>query len=613
MDGLRIAVLVKQVPSPDSVVIGPTGRMRRHDVPLEMSAYCRRALAQGVQMARDTGGSCTVISLGPPAAELVLREALAFGADAAILLSDPVLAGSDTLATSRALAALIGMEGPFDLILVGRASLDAETGQVGPQLAEMLDLPFAGAVRRLYLDLTTRRVEVRCEQDDGGRLMAVDMPAVLAAAERLCPPAKVAGGASARVPGWRVRRIGAADLTLPGPWGADGSPTQVTGLSATPTSRAGLVLGGTIDEQVDRAVTVLEELGALTGGDPGVPVSVPSGRCDLRPGSGPAVGVVVEPGRPRLARELLGVAAALATGIGAEVVAVTAGQHRGSELWSWGADSAVEVCGSPLEADVAAAVSGWVGERGPSILLAPATFWGREVASRVAARIGAGLVSDAMDLTLGSDAEERALICSKPAGGGTTVARVVCRSEVQMATIRPGVLPLLTPRPGNGTLPLIRLEAPRRGGLQVLESWKDDEVEDLAVAEVVVGVGAGVDPRDYDPVRRLAGLLGAELAATRKVTDGGWMPRSRQVGITGRSIAPRLYVAIGLSGKFNHMAGVEGAATVLAINHDAAAPVFGACDVGIVGPWEQVVPLLVERLAPYADRRAIRGTVPAPG
>lgn len=149
--------------------------------------------------------------------------------------------------------------------------------------------------------------------------------------------------------------------------------------------------------------------------------------------------------------------------------------------------------------------------------------------------------------------------------------------------------------------------------MKVLESWKDDEVEALALAEVVVGVGAGVDPRGYDLVRRLAGLLGAELAATRKVTDGGWMPRSRQVGITGRSVAPRLYAAIGLSGKFNHMAGVEGAGTVLAINHDAAAPVFAACDVGIVGSWEQAVPLLVERLAPYPDGLAIHGTVPGSG
>ena len=94
----------------------------------------------------------------------------------------------------------------------------------------------------------------------------------------------------------------------------------------------------------------------------------------------------------------------------------------------------------------------------------------------------------------------------------------------------------------------------------------------------------------------MAALLGAELAATRKVTDNGWAPRSRQVGITGRSIAPRLYVALGLSGKFNHMVGVRSAGTILAINHDPDAPVFTHCDVGIVGDWHVVVPALASAL-----------------
>jgi len=104
------------------------------------------------------------------------------------------------------------------------------------------------------------------------------------------------------------------------------------------------------------------------------------------------------------------------------------------------------------------------------------------------------------------------------------------------------------------------------------------------------------EPDEYEQLSPLAALLGAELAATRKVTDRGWAPRARQVGITGRAIAPRLYVAIGLSGKFNHMVGVRGAGTVLAVNADRGAPVFGFCDVGVVGDWHEVVPLLAEAL-----------------
>ena len=131
---------------------------------------------------------------------------------------------------------------------------------------------------------------------------------------------------------------------------------------------------------------------------------------------------------------------------------------------------------------------------------------------------------------------------------------------------------------------------------RVLGERRNDDVETLARAEVVIGVGTGVDPEEYGQLSPLAALLGAELAATRKVTDRGWAPRARQVGLTGRSIAPRLYVGLGLSGKFNHTVGVRAAGTILAVNTDPGAPVFAHCDVGIVGDWHEVVPLLHEAL-----------------
>ena len=132
--------------------------------------------------------------------------------------------------------------------------------------------------------------------------------------------------------------------------------------------------------------------------------------------------------------------------------------------------------------------------------------------------------------------------------------------------------------------------------VRLLEERRNDDVETLARADVVIGVGAGVAPDEYEQLAPLAAVLGAELAATRKVTDKGWAPRARQVGITGRSIAPRLYVAIGLSGKFNHMVGVRSAGTILAVNRDRGAPVFDHCDVGIVADWHEVVPLLQQAL-----------------
>ena len=112
----------------------------------------------------------------------------------------------------------------------------------------------------------------------------------------------------------------------------------------------------------------------------------------------------------------------------------------------------------------------------------------------------------------------------------------------------------------------------------------------------MIGVGAAIDPGEYHLISPLAELLGAQLGATRKVTDQGWAPRARQIGLTGRSIAPRLYVALGTSGKFNHMVGVRAAGTIVAVNSDPEAPIFPQCDIGLVGDWHDAVNALHEGL-----------------
>ena len=130
----------------------------------------------------------------------------------------------------------------------------------------------------------------------------------------------------------------------------------------------------------------------------------------------------------------------------------------------------------------------------------------------------------------------------------------------------------------------------------VRERRREDDGDALALAEMVVGVGQGVDPERYGELDGLLDVLGAELAATRKVTDKGWLPHARQLGITGKSISPRLYVALGTSGKYNHTVGVRSAGTVLAVNPDPEAPIFATSDLGIVGDWAEVVPVLTRAL-----------------
>ncbi len=579
---MRVAVLVKQVPKGEALALDAAGRLRRDGVELELNAFCRRAISKGVELAAGHGGECIVLSMGPPSAADALREALAGGADRAILICDPALAGSDTLATSRALVSALRLIGEVDLIVTGRNSVDADTGQVGPEVAELLDLPFAGGVRTL--ELVEGGLRVRCEHDDGWTDAELSLPAVISCAERLCEPTKVKPQIWSEIPLDAVERLTAADLG-PGPWGQAGSPTTVGAVRTFQIERTPERWTGPVADQVRSAVSRLIARDALERNP--VPTSLGPPVPARRPIGGPVVAVIAAPARNLLTRELTGTAARLAGEISGSVVVLDTAGIDPMTLSSMGADEIVSVTGGTTEAAVAATLATWCELRSPWALLAPATMWGREVAGRIAARLGAGLTGDAMDLSV----QAGRLLCWKPAFAGRLVAAIHTASPVQLATVRAGALAV---PPARAPCEVSRSEivAVDDGRIRIAQRGRDDDIDVLPGATAVIGVGQGVDADEYPLLEPLRLVLGAELAATRKVTDRGWLPHARQLGLTGRAIAPRLYVAIGVSGKFNHMVGVGGAGTVLAINNDPKAPVFQQADIGIVGDWREVVPLL---------------------
>ena len=609
---LRVAVLVKQVPLAEEFQLGGDGRLLREHVPLEINPYCRRAITKGIELATSSGGQCVAFTLGPPAAEEVLREAIAAGASEGIHVCDPAFAGSDTLATARALAAAIGSAGPFDLVLAGLNSVDADTGQVGPELAELLGLPFASGVRHLSVDGGQARV--LCERDDGTAKFLVQLPAVLSVAERLCPPAKFGPPERASVPPAAIRRLLAAQLG-PGPWGAAGSPTRVGEIRAHEEPREGRMLAGPPADQVAAAIRLLAERSALPSADwsfelpepPGAPGPGVLDHGDA--GTSPGIIVLVEPGRPELAKEVLGAAARLASEFGATTTAVCMEPASAAELGSWGADQALVLSPAgddPLDEEaVARVVAARSGDSATWAILAPSTSFGRHVAARVAARLGAGLTGDAIDLTVAGDR----MVAWKPAFAGRLVAAITAASSVQMATLRPGVFAPVARRPSVAWLTHERVQP--SGRIRIITQTRDGGGGPLTRAACVVAVGAGVPPDRYGELSELLRFLSAELVGTRKVTDQGWLPRSRQIGLTGHSIGPRLYLALGLSGKFNHLVGVRRAGTVLAVNTDPSAPVFAGSDIGIVADWREIVPLLTAGLARLTDSAPLRPTIAA--
>ena len=613
---MRIAALVKQIPQFEVMSLGPDGRLVRDGLPLEMNAYCRRAVAKAVELAAANPGSeVVVITLGPPSAEDVLREAVAWSlqrgvaAIEGVLVTDPRCAGSDTIATARALAAALARLLPFDLVLCGRNSIDADTGQVGPQLAEVLDLPFVGPARELEVERNVHDspVRARVELDDGHADLEARLPAVVSCAERLCEPSKVDPEGRAAVDVRHLRVLCADDLGA-GPFGQHASRTRVG-----PTRVVDVIRDRhrspalSLDEQVRSAVTRLVDHRAAcarrAADDAVRDVPADQARRPAHVGA-PTVAVLVEPDRRTIASELLDAATRLAARTLGRTIAISpSAALDAATASSLGADELMTV-GSDRPDEFARAVADWARTNAPFAVLAPSTAWGRETAARLAVLLDAGLTGDAVDLDLdvGPDGTRPNLVAWKPAFGGAIVAAISATSATHLVTVRPGMLAtraVSSTRAGSAVraIPHTELTYQPLDRVRLIATARDDDLDTLANAAVVVGVGRGVPPECYAELGPLCDLLGAPLGATRKVTDNGWLPRARQIGITGRSVAPELYVSIGAKGAFNHAVGYRNAGFVLAINVDPDAPVFDTADAGIVGDWRDVLPRLAAALS----------------
>ncbi len=241
----------------------------------------------------------------------------------------------------------------------------------------------------------------------------------------------------------------------------------------------------------------------------------------------------------------------------------------------------------------------------PEVVLAGATARGRSLMPRVAVLCHTGLTADCTALEI--DPLTGNLRQTRPAFGGNIMATIITRDRrPQMATVRPRVMS--TPRRDGSAAPPIRRWTPAdelmADAVEILALEKTAaESVNIAAADVLVAGGRGVGgPEGFELLRRVAGLLGGEVAASRAAVDAGWVPYSRQVGQTGKTVQPDLYLAVGISGSVQHRAGMQSAGTIVAVNTDPEAPIFGIADYGIVGDYREVLPELVRIFEKEAAR-----------
>ncbi len=264
---MDIVVCLKQVPHPDyfaQLTIDPvTKRVRREGIPLVVNPVDRNAIGAGLQLRDRFSGGVTVLTMCPPEAKEALEEALAMGADKAILLSDRAFAGADTLATAYTLAAGIRKYCPFSLILCGNETIDSATSQVGPQLAEFLDIPHVTNVRAMDF-IGEGRLLVERSLEHGYMKVEVTLPALITVNKEISEPRLPTVAGIMGVAQKELKTYGLTDLELsPEQVGLAGSPTQMSELSEFKQQRRGEILQGEAEQVTREAMLRLRELHVL--------------------------------------------------------------------------------------------------------------------------------------------------------------------------------------------------------------------------------------------------------------------------------------------------------------------------------------------------------------
>jgi electron transfer flavoprotein alpha subunit len=307
----------------------------------------------------------------------------------------------------------------------------------------------------------------------------------------------------------------------------------------------------------------------------------------------------------KVSYELIGKARELANDLGQDVVAVLMGsgvEAVAGDLAKAGADKVI-VVDDPMLAEYvtepyAKATTAVIKANDPEIVLFGASSIGRDLAPRVSARIHTGLTADCTKLEI--DPETKLLNMTRPAFGGNIMATILCADHrPQMATVRPGVMQALESCDKVGTVEKFAVEfTPADMNVEICEVVKTDKKSvDITEAKILVAGGRGLGSAEgFAQLKDLANVLGGEVAASRAAVDSGWIEKDLQVGQTGKTVRPDLYVACGISGAIQHAAGMEESEFIVAINKEESAPIFGICDLGIVGDLNKIVPKLTEAL-----------------
>ncbi len=632
---LTIISLIKQVPLPSEMRMGEDGLMDRTKAKSIINIDCQFGLEAGLQLKKQHPESRLIVcSMGPGSFDASLRTAISMGYDEAYLLSDRKLGGSDTYATGLAISTMLKHLGftkdskePF-IILAGRQTSDGDTAHVPSQVAESIGIPQATFVESVKADGNGNVIAKRIIEG-GYQMMKLPMPCVISLTPTGIPPRKPSLSGAIKARTLNITTFGIDDIGLgTEKIGISGSPTIVAKVinivSERPpiTMSAGHKEATLVDSMIanfTKGGNVLEKKEKVTKADTDRP-DFPD--KDFRDG---ARGIITwaeitngKISRPSL--ELLTPARNLANQLGndTKVLTLIIGkdiQPLAQTLIEHGSDEVILVENDKLEEYLvlpfASIFEQVIKARKPEIALFAATTSGRELAPRIGMKTDSGVTADCTGLEIGEYIDKKEKVIYTP----ILESRRPTYGESKLATILGFVCPQIsTARAGTFEVP-VRVEG-KQGIVSnfkpvlhdkdfVVEIMKtvrgEGGLQNLFEADIIISGGRGTTSDSLGLIKALAEELNSqgintEWACSRPVVDEGVAEYARQVGQTGKTIRPKVYIAVGISGAIQHIAGMKESEKIIAIDHNPKAHIFHNADFGIVGEYQDILPELIERV-----------------
>jgi len=632
---LTIISLIKQVPIPSEMRMGEDGLMDRTKAKSIINIDCTFGLEAGLQLKKQNPESRLIVcSMGPGSFDVALRTAISMGYDEAYLLSDRKLGGSDTYATGLAIATMLKHLGftkdskdPY-IILAGRQTSDGDTAHVPSQVAENIGIPQATFVESVKSDGTGNVIAKRIIEG-GYQMMKLPLPCVISLTPTGIPPRKPSLSGAIKARNLKITTYGIDDIGLGSEKiGISGSPTIVAKVINIVSERPPITLSEGHNEAslVDSLIANLKK-----GGNVLVKKEAEAKKDTERPdfpekdfrdgSSGILTWAEITNGnvsRPSL--ELLTPARNLAKqlGVGTKVITLIIGknvQSLAQILIEHGSDEVILVENDQLEEYLVLPFSSIfeqvIKARKPEIALFAATTSGRELAPRIGMKTDSGVTADCTGLEIGEyvDKKEKVIYTPilesrRPTYGESKLATILGFVCPQISTARAGTFEV--PKRAEGRQGIVSSFKPVLNDqdfvVEILKTVRGEGgLQNLFEADIIVSGGRGTTTDNLGLIKALAEALksqgvNAEWSCSRPVVDEGVAEYARQVGQTGKTIRPKLYIAVGISGAIQHIAGMKEAEKIIAIDHNPKANIFHNADFGIVGEYQDILPELIERV-----------------